>query len=409
MRILNITNHLPYPLISGAPVRTYNILRRLAKDNDVYLAALATAEEQRDGVPNLRFCREVVTVRPKRPTKIMHMGKALASVLKGNPLELSLAFSYELASEIQKLADRVDFDIVHIEHGSMGMYLNALPPRLRKRAVWILHDIDFDKFMRIARIEKRKHTKLRAWLHSKMMRRWQPRFAGLFDHCVAMSDADRRLLLSANGSLRVEVSPNGVDTNQYRPLPEESHAAEILFIGNMGYPPNVDAAVYFCHEVLPLIREKAPATKLWIVGIEPDASVKKLQGDGVFVTGAVADVVPYYKRSKACVVPLRAGSGTRLKVLEAMALGRAVVSTSIGCEGLDVADGEHILIGDNPKLFAEHVIKLLTHDEFRAGMAQKAREFVAEFYDWDVIAGKLTNRCGRTAANTPKDECFAAG
>jgi len=220
-----------------------------------------------------------------------------------------------------------------------------------------------------------------------------------------MSGADRRLLLAANGSLRVEVSPNGVDTNHYRPLPDSGNTAEMLFIGNMGYQPNADAALYFCTEILPLIRRRSADSKLWIVGIGPEASVRRLAGNGVFVTGGVPDVVPYYMRSKVCVVPLRAGSGTRLKILEAMALGRAVVSTSKGCEGLDVVDGEHILIADDSKEFAEQTVRLLTNNELRATIAARAREFVVASYDWDMIVEKLMNDLDGTARRERNGEC----
>lgn len=408
MRLLNITNQVPYPLISGAPLRTYNILRRLARDYEVYLAAFTETEEQREELAHLlHICREVVTVRRKSLKEAMHFGKVLTSLLQGEPPEIRLAFSEDLAREIQRLVDRVDFDVVLIEHGSMGMYLEALPSRLRKRAVWVLHDIDFDKFMRIAHITPRKGAKMRAWIHAKMMRRWQPQLASLFGFCVTMSEADRRLLLSANGSLRVGVSPNGVDTNRYRPLPDESTAAEILFVGNMGYEPNADAAVYFCEEVLPLIRRRVPDVKVWIVGIEPGSSVTRLAGNGVFITGGVPDVSFYYKRSKVCVVPLRAGSGTRLKILEAMALGRPVVSTSMGCEGLSVVDGENLLIADDNKLFAEQVVRLLTDSELRARIARNARQFVTASYDWDVIAEKLMNDLRQVAGQQRNGECFA--
>lgn len=390
--------------MSGAPLRSYNILRRLARDHEVYLAAFAETEEQKEGVAHLlEFCRDVVTIRHKSLKKeLMNFGKLLMSILEGEPAELRLAFSEDLAGEIQKLADRVDFDVVLIEHGSMGMYLKALPARLRERAVWVLHDIDFDKFMRLAHIERRTDTKIRAWAHARMMRRWQPHFASLFDFCVTMSHADRRLLLSANSSLRVEVSPNGVDTTHYRPLPDGGDAPEMLFIGNMGYQPNADAAVYFCHEVLPLIRRGVGDAKLWIVGITPGESVRRLDGNGVFVTGGVPDVVPYYERSRVCVVPLRAGSGTRLKILEAMALGRPVVSTSIGCEGLDVTNGEHILIADDAKQFSDHVVKLLNDRALRSRIVTKAREFVVATYDWDVIAENLVSELTAIASD-PRD------
>jgi polysaccharide biosynthesis protein PslH len=393
--------------MSGAPLRTYNVLRRCAKDHEVYLAAFCATEEQKEGVAHLlEFCREVVTVKHRGLKEVMHFGRGLRSILRGEPPELRLAFSDELAREIKKLADRVDFDIVLIEHGSMGMYLEALPARLRERAVWILHDIDFDKFKRIASIERNMITKMRARIHATMTRRWQPDFAARFSFCVTMSEADRQLLLGANGSLRVEVSPNGVDTNLHRPLPDESTNAEILFVGNMGYQPNSDAAIYFCNEVLPFVRDEVPEAKLWIVGISPGLSVKQLEGNGVFVTGSVPDVVPYYKSSKVCVVPLRAGGGTRLKILEAMALGRAVVSTSVGCEGLDVVDGEHILIADDSKRFAGQVIRLLTDSDLRTKIAAKAREFVVASYDWDFVARQLLLDLDSVALRGRDPECF---
>jgi sugar transferase (PEP-CTERM/EpsH1 system associated) len=376
--------------MSGAPLRTYNVLRRLARDNEVYLAAFTASEEQREGVSHLlEFCQEVVTVKLTSMKEMVHLGKMLTCILRWDPPELRLGFSEDLARKIRELTERVDFDIVQIEHGSMGMYLEALPAELRKRAVWTLHDIDFDKFMRLARIEKNKSTKLRAWIHAMTMRRWQPRVAACFGYCVTMSEADRQLLLAANGSLAVGVSPNGVDTRHYCPLPDEGNASEILFIGNMGYRPNADAAIYFCNQVLPLIRRNVPDIKVWIVGINPGTSVKQLQGSGVCVTGSVSDVVPYYKRSKICVVPLRAGSGTRLKILEAMALGRVVVSTSIGCEGLNVVDGEHIVVANDSRTFAEQTVRLLASDELRAKIAANARAFVVASYDWDVIVEKL--------------------
>jgi glycosyltransferase involved in cell wall biosynthesis len=162
-----------------------------------------------------------------------------------------------------------------------------------------------------------------------------------------------------------------------------------MFIGNMGYPPCVDAVLYFCKEIFPLIRRRISAAELWIVGRDPRPEVLQLDGDGVHVTGQVEDVIPYYRQSAACVVPLRAGGGTRLKILEAMALGRPVVSTTIGCEGLDVVDGEHLLIADNPAQFAEKTVRLLTDRQLYQHISTRGRELVETCYDWDKIAGRL--------------------
>jgi glycosyltransferase involved in cell wall biosynthesis len=157
----------------------------------------------------------------------------------------------------------------------------------------------------------------------------------------------------------------------------------------MNYVANFDAVLYFCSEILPRIRRVVSEVEVWVVGADPPPEVRRLSGDGVHVTGRVDDVVPYYRRSSVCVVPLRAGGGTRLKILEAMALGRPVVSTTIGCEGLDVVDGEHLLIADSPEQFADKTVRLLTDRASYQRITTKARQLVVDRYDWDVVARQL--------------------
>jgi glycosyltransferase involved in cell wall biosynthesis len=294
-----------------------------------------------------------------------------------------------MAKKIQGLVSQIEFDVVIIEHTIMGLYLEALPPALRKRTAWLLHDIDYDKLKRISHLEPGTIRKLQLKGRSIMMRSWMPRFADRFGLCVTVSDMDRRLLVSANDRLKVEVSPNGVDTHRYNPLPEEEGAPALLFVGNMGYGPNIDAVDYFCRRILPLVQRGVPDTELWIVGTNPPARVKALCGGAVHVTGGVEHIEPYYSRCKVCIVPLRAGSGTRLKILEAMALARPVVSTTLGCEGLDVADGVHVLLADSAQGFAEKTVELLVKPELRRRLAAKARELVVSRYDWDTIAERL--------------------
>jgi glycosyltransferase involved in cell wall biosynthesis len=157
----------------------------------------------------------------------------------------------------------------------------------------------------------------------------------------------------------------------------------------MSYLPCADGATWFCDEILPLIRGRGANAETWIVGADPPAEVTALAGPDVRVTGRVADVTPYYERSLVSVVPLRAGSGTRLKILESMALGRPVVSTTVGCAGLDVVNGEHLLIADTAAEFAEATVRLLTDRALRSRIAASARALVARRYDWDGISAHL--------------------
>jgi glycosyltransferase involved in cell wall biosynthesis len=313
----------------------------------------------------------------------------LRYALAGKPPELKLLHSEELGGKIRQLISTMDFDVVQIEHARMGLYLETLPQNRRCKSILMFHNFTFQQYNRVSQIEQRWDRKLRALLNSVAMRQWEPRYAERFDHCTTVSEIDRRLLLKANPRLRVDVIPNGVDIQKYQPLPAENASPALLFIGNMGYPPCVDAALYFCREIFPRIRRTISAAELWIVGRDPRPEVLQLNGDGVHVTGRVDDVIPYYRQSAVCVVPLRAGGGTRLKILEAMALGRPVVSTTIGCEGLEVVDGEHLLIADGPEQFAEKTVCLLTDRQLYQHISTKGRQLVQTRYDWDKIAGRL--------------------
>jgi glycosyltransferase involved in cell wall biosynthesis len=183
--------------------------------------------------------------------------------------------------------------------------------------------------------------------------------------------------------------PNGVDTREFQALPRPEAGQHLVYVGNMGYRPNVDAVTYFCQEILPLIRQEIPAAEFWIVGNQPLPEVYDLQNDYVHVTGRVEDVRPYYEKSTVCVIPLRASGGTRLKILESMALGRPVGSTSVGSEGIEIRDGENILIGDDPQTFARQTVRLLQEEALWQNISNHARQFVLDHYDWDAITERL--------------------
>jgi sugar transferase (PEP-CTERM/EpsH1 system associated) len=390
VRILIISNELPYPPISGGRVRAYSLLRRIAKRHQVWLATHIRTPGEAEGVHKLQeFCQKIVTGQLQRRHPVAHLPGLLRYALAGWPLELKFHYSRELANEIRRLVSEVDFHIVQIEESSIALYLEILPPDMGSKYVMTFYDIDFDQFARIFHMKQNLIDKWRTWLYSRMMRRWEPRYAERFDRCIVVSERDRSLLTKANPRLQVNVIPNGVDTRLHRVLPLENSSPALLFIGNMSYLPSIDAVMSFCDEILPHIRRSITNVTLWIVGADPTSEVLRLNGDGIRVTGRVPDVTPYYRQSSVCVVPLRSGGGTRLKILEAMALGRPVVSTTIGCEGLDVVDGEHLLIADGPEQFAEKTVRLLTDRALYKCITSNARQLVATRYDWDMIAEQL--------------------
>jgi len=389
MRILIIVDYLPYPLIGGGRIRIYNLLRRVASRHEVSLAAFLEKPEDAEGVLHLRqFCARVETASFHKRSRLAKIPGMLRYALAGKPPELKLLHSEELVGKIRQLVSMVDFDIVQIE-SRMGLYLETLSQNSRCKSILMFQNFTFQQDSRVFRVERRWDRKLRALLNSFAMGQWEPRYAERFDRCTTVSEADQGLLKRANPRLQVDVIPNGVDIQKYQRLPAENVLPVLLFIGNMEYPPCVDAVLYFCREIFPRIRRTIGAVELWIVGRDPRPEVLRLSGNGMHVTGQVDDVIPYYRQSAVCVVPLRAGGGTRLKILEAMALGRPVVSTTIGCEGLEVVDGEHLLIADNPEQFAEKTVRLLTDRQLYQHISTNGRQLVETRYDWDKIAGRL--------------------
>ncbi len=392
MRVLLITYYLPYPPISGHSIRNYNLFRRIGLKHEVWLLTFSKESVNPEHVARLReFCQDVQILPISDRGALASPVQALRYALSGIPLDLRLYYRSDAAQRITELVQGAYFDIIQIEDSFMAQYHNAIPPTVRSRTVLTLIDVVFDKYDRIYCFEKQLSRRLRLWLYSRMMRRWEPRYLERFDRCVAMSSRDRDLLLALNPRLRIDVVPNGVDTHTHRPLPPPPGNAvpRLIFVGNMDYRPNVDAAVRLCNRILPLIRDRVGKVEVWIVGTNPRPELRLLNGNDVHVTGRVGDVQPYYQQSQVCVVPLRAGGGTRLKILEAMALGRPVVSTTIGCEGLDAVEGRHLLIADSDEEFAAKTARLLLDQALWQDLSRCARQLVEQKYDWDILAGQL--------------------
>jgi glycosyltransferase involved in cell wall biosynthesis len=202
---------------------------------------------------------------------------------------------------------------------------------------------------------------------------------------------DRDLLAPHLDGTPMRVVPNGVDTDFFRPSTGREDPAGLLFTGAMNYAPNADGVLHFCTEILPAIHAAIPETSLAVVGRNPPPRIQGLGTDKIAITGTVRDVRPWMHRAAVFVVPLRVGGGTRLKILEALACGRAVVSTALGCEGLDVTDGEDILIADTPAAFADAVVRCLRDPGLRQRLGSRGRTLVERRYRWDAIGRGLSD------------------
>jgi sugar transferase (PEP-CTERM/EpsH1 system associated) len=389
MRILFVTNLIPYPPTSGAQLRPYHLLRRITANHQVWLATHVYQSGFSERLQHLeKFCQKIIVGKMKKRSRIERLPGLISYLLKGKPPELRLMYSDELASKIQLLCSEIAFDVVQIEESCMALYLNSITLSDSCKYILSFYDIIFDRYARYYDMERTQFMKWRKYLHGRMMRGWEPYYAERFDRCITVSCRDRQLLKRANPRLKVNVVPNGVDIKEFQPLPYDDNK-NILFLGKMDYLPNLDAALYLYNEIFPRVKMRIPDAEMWVVGENPSDELCELGYNGLHVTGRVDDVLPYYQQCSVCAVPLRSGGGTRLKILEAMALGRPIVTTTIGCEGLDVVDGEHLLIADAPKEFADQVIRVLTDRHLREYLTRNSRQLVVSKYSWDTIAERL--------------------
>ncbi len=390
MNLLYVTFGLPVPPDSGARLRDFNLLSRVAKHHRVWVISLLEFEHELEHSPRLlQYCEQVDGVVADRGAA-GSLATAVAGLFQRRPIATATYYYRGLARKITELTRKVAFDVVQFEHSFLAPYRHALAPGFNGKTVLSLHNIGVQQYRTMLDMStglNRIPAALKWWL----MRGWEAPAAGAFDHVITVSEDDRERLLELGAAVPVSVIENGVDCSALRPLPApEAGSEELLFIGTMGYLPNRDAASYFCKSIFPLIRQKRSGCVLNLVGSGGKEHLSHLEQPGVVnVTGRVEDPSPWYRRSRLAVVPLRSGGGSRLKILEAMALGRPVVSTSLGREGLALQDGVDILTADDPGAFAEAVVRLLENPRDWSDVARAGRRKAEQDYDWDLLAERL--------------------
>lgn len=393
MRILFVSDSFPFPPDSGTKVRDYNLIRQLSGRCELSLLAYAFSDKEEAGAAAMeQYCQPMETVRFRRQSKWKHLPGVVKCLLAGQPLANKFVYSPEFAAKLRRLTAERHYDVVQIDCTPMAPYQafierkNGRLPQTRTALVFI--DVNALKFRRQLRYERTANMRLRMLIDWLLMSRWEARYAERFDLCVMMSALDAERVQRQNPHLNPVVIPNGVDVSDKRPLPETAESADLLFIGTLAHPPWADAVRYFHERIFPLVRERAPQARMLIVGNAPP-DIRELASENVVVTGWVDDVEPYYQQSVLSVVPLRSSGGTRIKILESLAYGRPVVSTSVGCEGLDLQSGCDLLIADDPAEFARQVVRALTDPTLRESLRQHGRLSVEQRYGWDAIADKL--------------------
>ena len=405
MKILWLNANLLLPLDKGGKLRTWHLMRHLATQHDITYVSFCEPDHDpahREGM--LEVCRRVEVV-PRADTPkgtLRFKAEAAAHLFSSLPYAVGKYRSRAYRRLVQRLLDRERFDLIVCDFLFPAV---NLPRRLPCPAVIFTHNVEAEIWRRHA--ETRKGRVGRALLATQWRRmlRYEGRTLARFDLVLAVSAADRDTFRSLYGdrvAAPVYVVPTGVDTEYFQPAREiAAEPRHLVFTGSMDWLPNEDGMLYFVREILPLIRREEPSATFSIIGRAPTPAVRRLADttEGVEVTGRVDDVRPHAARGGVYVVPLRVGGGTRLKIFEAMSMGQAVVSTTVGAEGLPVRHGEDIVIADEPQQFAAEVVRLMRDGDARAALGRAARRTV-ESYAWPVVAADLEHALRAAAASS---------
>ncbi len=394
MRVLYVATRICWPVTSGAHLRDFHIALHLARHTKLTYLGMDSGEGGTQLQPVTEDPIEALgnakVIRVRRSA-----GYTPAKIVRGligpQPLNLLHYMSPLVMQQLERVLTHNSFDVIQIEGVYIRGYVECirrLAPRALLNCDW--HNVESEIMSRYAENTPGLPRRLYARRTAYLLRRQEDLLLPVCDTHTVCSERERQVLLSRNLNSHIEVIPNGVDVQSFLPSTEPKHLRrDLVFVGAMHYHANVDAALFFAREVWPAIHRQRPELRLVIVGAQPTAEVLKLREQpGITVTGTVDDVRPFYHNALAAVVPLRVAGGTRLKILEAMAAGVPVISTTLGAEGLPVTNGTDILLADSPSDFAECAVTLAPDSELWRNLVEAGRRLAGD-YDWAVIGDKL--------------------
>lgn len=391
MRVLLLTPALPYPMHQGGALRNYGIIHGLhAAGHEVDLLSFSDGALDPASTPLAALCSAIETLtRPLRP-----VSERLRDLLLSNQADIARRLESDaLRARLDTLLDAQHYDVVQFEGLEMAIYL----PQVRARQpgaklIYDAHNAEFALQRAILAVDRANWQRLPmaaySWLQIGRIARFERDICQAADAVIAVSDEDAAALRTLHPNMRLAVVPNGIFADNYRQTGSalDLGGSALVFTGKMDYRPNIDAMLWFVHAILPLVRSEKPAARLYIVGQKPHASLEALRDlPGVEITGWVADVQPFLRAAAVYIAPLRMGSGTRLKLLEAMAAGCATVATTTAAAGLNSAVRDQMMIADGERDFAAAVSRLLGDPTERQKLGEAARAAVHSAYDWSAL------------------------
>jgi glycosyltransferase involved in cell wall biosynthesis len=403
MRILWLKTELLHPVDKGGKIRTYNMLKELKRDHHVTYLTLddgsASAEDRRNAS---EYCHDLVCIPHSRREKFTpgFYGELFMNLVSQHPYAIKKYESVAMRREIVERERNNSFDLLVCDFLAPAV---NVPRSLSTPAVLFQHNVEAMIWKRHYEVNTNPVKKAYLYGQWQKMRRFERDMCRQFDCVIGVSKDDREQMKQEYGAEAVFDVPTGVDVEFFRPGNATPSAHSMVFTGSMDWLPNDDAIRYFMREIMPLIKQKVPDATLTVVGRNPTPALVEFgkSDPSLVITGRVDDVRPYMDQAAAYIVPLRIGGGTRLKIFEAMAMEKALVSTTIGAEGLPLTDGVELLLADEPLAFADAVVKVLTDSAYAAELGQRAATIVRKNYGWRQVTESFVSICANSSRSVP--------
>lgn len=383
MKILMLTPYLPYPLWSGGQIRTYNLLKNLAKKHEITLFSFIRDDnENRYKEELLKFCKRVETFKRRPAWSLLNI---ILSGFTPYPFLVSIYYSRSLQKAIARELKSDRYNLIHAE----TFYVMPNIPQTSVPVLLVEQTIEFLVYKHFVETVFLP-IRLLLSLDVAKIKFWEEYYWRKAQKVVAMSLADKDVMRQEVSGLDVDIVPNGVDTEEFSKLKKHKDKQKtILFVGNFKWLQNKEAVILLVEKIFPGIKRKLPDIKLWIVGRYPSAKIRNYQSGSIKVSADIADIKTAYAQSSILLAPIYGPGGTRYKILEAMASGLPVVTTSRGIEGLDAEDGKDIVVRDDPESLASATIEVLTKKNLSEKLGRCGKQLVNSYYGWASISEKL--------------------
>jgi glycosyltransferase involved in cell wall biosynthesis len=392
MRVLFIPVKLSVPPTNGQAIRTLSIIRALgALGHELSFVSFAPIDRPESLDPLPSYCRSIELVAQDLPnmSEGADFARRVGCLLRGNPYSIERFRSKAMRLRLSEYLDKVRFDLIFCD----GIYPLVNVPETNVPIILNTHNVEYEIYKRYGEVEKNLLRRSYARTESRLVESAERRACGRASLVLACSDKDAEAFRHLNSKAPVLVVPNCVDTDFFAPAQSDEHDSDgpvLLFQGSMDWYPNRDAVEFFARSVLPRLRGEIPNIKFVVAGRNPSAEfVSAIAPLGVQFTGTVPDMRPYIEAASIVVVPLRLGSGTRIKILEACACGRAVVSTRVGAEGLDLHDGKDVVLADTPEDMVTSIIALLLDPDRRDALALAGRRHIVQRFSHTALEKSL--------------------